>query len=116
MVGFSKMAAILVGYEDIWVELFSVSKILASESLEINYPKEEYVASEKNIRKYIRLIYEEIHKLLLGNNVLPVFKNNSEKYLSVYLNILFHLEKLETILDQPLPQQLKSTRTTLVFI
>ena len=37
--GFSKMAAILIGYEDIWVELFSICKILSSESLEINYPK-----------------------------------------------------------------------------
>lgn len=50
---FSKMISILIGYEDVWVQLFKVCQTLSECDYELKIGRVEGVASRDNLRKYI---------------------------------------------------------------
>lgn len=111
------MISILLGYEDIWIQLFKVCQTICDEGIDFGSQPifEERVASKRNIKHFVEALYKYLEGLILGANILTTFKS-AERYTALFVNLIFHLEKLEQIVDSPIPEKFKSTRTTLVFI
>jgi hypothetical protein len=115
---FSKIASLLIGLEDIWVAIFKVFNAFSEEGYELQVDDTRYSKDTKIkqfLRLYLKNIYSSVENTLLGATMINNFKD-PEKYSRLFINALFHLEKLEQLLDVPITDKLKSTRTSLVFI
>ena len=53
IITFSKMASILIGYEDIWIQIFKICQTLADDGQDLNVESPSKAASRDVLRRYV---------------------------------------------------------------